>query len=63
MSMNDSTVVDGDIIQEVAENFGMGAGALKGLLESENLDKYDEDSTEILAVQEAYRKQRKREGL
>jgi len=61
--MNDSTVVDGDIIQEVAENFGMGAGALKGLLESENLDKYDEDSTEILAVQEAYRKQRKREGL
>jgi len=63
VSMNDSTVVDGDIIQEVAENFGMGAGALKGLLESENLDKYDEDSTEILAVQEAYRKQRKREGL
>lgn len=58
--MRDTTAVDGDIIQDVAQDFGMGAGALKGLLQSSNLDEYDEDSREMEAVTEAYSRQRKR---
>lgn len=58
--MNRSTSVDADIIQEVAEKYNMGAGGLKGILESSNLGKYAEDSREINAVEEAYRKQRQR---
>jgi hypothetical protein len=58
--MKDSTAVDGDIIQEVAQKYNMGAGGLKGLLESSNLDEYEEDSREVSAVTEAYRKQHQR---
>lgn len=58
--MSESTVVDGDIIQDVALQYDMGAGALKGLLESEHLDQYEDESREIQAVEEAYQKQRER---
>lgn len=57
--MTDGTAVDGGIIHNVAQEFGMGAGALKGLLQSQHLDEYDEDSVEMQAVTEAYRRQRK----
>lgn len=58
--MKDSTSVDGDIIQEVAQEYGMGAGGLKGLLQSSHLDEYDGESREMKAVREAYRRQRRR---
>lgn len=58
--MRDKTAVDGDIIQDVAQEYGMGAGGLKGLLQSPHLDEYDENSREMKAVKEAYSRQRKR---
>lgn len=58
--MSNQTAVDGEVIHNVAQKYGMGAGALKGLLQSEHLEKYDEDSREIQAVEEAYDRQRKR---
>lgn len=61
--MKDSTAVDADIIHNVAQKYHMGAGALKGLLQSEHLDEYDDESNEIQAVEEAYQKQRDRDGL
>lgn len=58
--MSNQTAVEGEVIHNVAQEYGMGAGALKGLLQSEHLENYDEDSREIRAVEEAYARQRKR---
>jgi len=60
-SMRDNTSVDADIIADVARDFNMGAGALKGLLRSSNLEEYSEDSREMKAVNEAYSRQQKRQ--
>jgi hypothetical protein len=57
--MTDNIAVDAEIIHTVAKKYGMGAGALKGLLKSTNLESYDENSREMKAVTEAYSKQRK----
>lgn len=59
--MTGSTEVDSEIIHEVAQEYNFGAGMLKGLLQSEHLGEYADDSEEVRAVEEAYRRQRKRQ--